>query len=114
MDNLTSVVEQTLTELHIPMRLRGYRYLTYSIERVATDPMLIHGVTRELYCETAKHYGTTWQAVERAGRTAINVCWDRGGREKLDEVVGYHLTERPWATEFIAFVAEHIRRVHVQ
>ena len=109
MDILPGVVEKTLTELHIPTRLRGYRYLTYSIAQVATDPARIHGVTKDLYRETARRYGTTWQAVEHAGRTAINVCWDRGGRVKLDEVVGYHLTERPWATEFISSVAAYVR-----
>ena len=63
MDILPGVVEKTLTELHIPTRLRGYRYLTYSIAQVATDPARIHGVTKDLYRETARRYGTTWQAV---------------------------------------------------
>lgn len=114
MDNLANVVEQTLIDLHIPTRLRGYWYLAYSIEQVAADPMRIQGITKDLYQETARRHGTTWRAVEHADRTAINACWDRGGREKLDEVVGYHLVERPWATEFIAFVADHIRRVYLQ
>ncbi len=110
MDSITVVVQQTLNELHIPMRLCGYQYLTYSIERIVAEPMRIQGITKDLYPEAARHYGTTWKAVDRANRTAINTCWERGGREKLDEVVGYHLAERPWPTEFISAVAEYIRR----
>lgn len=112
MDTLSGFVKQTLTELHILPYLHGYQYLAYSIEQVVVDPQRICGVTKDLYRETARHYGTTWHAVEHAGRTAINVCWNRGGREKLDEVVGYHLAERPWAVEFISLVADYIRRVH--
>lgn len=112
METLSDFVKQTLSELHISSHLHGYQYLADNIEQVVIDPMRIHGVTKDLYRETANRYGTTWQAVERDDRTAINVCWNRGGREKLDEVVGYHLAERPWAVEFIAFVADYIRRVH--
>lgn len=111
MDTLPEIIKQTLLELHISPHLHGYGYLAYNIEQVVIDPLRIHGVTKDLYQETARQHGTTWQAVERAGRTAINACWDRGGREKLDEVVGYHLVERPWATEFIAIVAGYIREV---
>lgn len=114
MDTLSGIIKQTLSELHIPSRLHGYGYLAYNIEQVVIDPQRIQGVTKDLYRETARRHGTTWQAVEHADRTAINACWERGGREKLDEVVGYHLVERPWATEFIVLVADHIRRVHLQ
>lgn len=112
MNTITRAIEQTLTELHIPVNLHGYRYLAYSIELVVADPMRIQGITKDLYRETAKHYDTTWEAVEHANRTAINACWNMGGREKLDEVVGYHLAERPWATEFIAVIASYIRDIH--
>lgn len=112
MDTLSNLINRTLIDLHILPHLNGYKYLSYNIEQVVINPLRIAGVTKDLYRETARLHGTTWQAVERADRTAINVCWDRGGRERLDEMVGHHLVERPWAIEFIALVADYIRRVH--
>ena len=86
MDTLPEIIKQTLLELHISPHLHGYGYLAYNIEQVVIDPLRIHGVTKDLYQETARQHGTTWQA-------------------------GHHLVERLWATEFIAIVAGYIREV---
>lgn len=103
-------ISQTLHSLHIPRKLKGQRYLAYTIEQTLLDPDLTLSITKELYPMTAKKFGVTDVSVERAIRTAVQVCWDRGGRETLDKIAGYHLTERPTNSEFIDLVAAYIQR----
>ncbi len=109
-DRLSELVENTLNSLCIPPSLLGYPYLVYAIALVASDPMCIKTLGKRVYQEAAQLYGTDQRAVERDVRTAIQACWNCGGRETLDKMACRHLVQRPWATEFIAIVAQHVKR----
>lgn len=109
---LTDLVQRELIRLHIHPSMLGHHYLTYVIERVVRDPLRIRGITKDLYPEAAQFYHTNRKAVDRDVRTALDACWDRGGRETLDKMAHYHLTQRPCATEFISIVAAYIGRVY--
>ena len=109
---LTALIEDTLNQLCIPPSLLGYQYLTHVIERVVVDPLRVKGLLTQVYPEVAEAYLTNAKAIERDVRTAICICWNRGGRKALDEMACRHLTERPWATEFIAIVARYIRKTY--
>ena len=106
--SLTNVIRRELRSLHIPPSLLGYHYLLHVVKGVVLEPLRIRGLTKDLYREIARLHATTPGAVERDIRTAVNVCWERGGKEKLDEMAVHHLIERPFAKEFIAIVAEHV------
>ena len=106
--SLTNVIRRELRSLHIPPSLLGYHYLLYAVEQVIRHPLRIKGITKGLYREIARLHATTPGAVERDIRTAVIVCWERGGRKKLDEMAACPLIERPYAAEFIAIVAEHV------
>lgn len=107
---LSYLIEDTLSSLCIPPSLLGYPYLAYSIKQVVLNPLRIKGLGTQIYQEIAECYSTNQKAVDRDVRTAIQTCWNCGGRETLDKIAHRHLVQRPWATEFVAIVAQYIKR----
>lgn len=101
--------EQLLRSLGLTGKLVGFRYAIYMIERVAEDPEQIRLITKCLYRDTAKHFNATPSTVERAVRTLIQISWLHGDHAILDELAGFHLTERPSNTEFIDIMAGYLR-----
>ncbi len=102
-------VENELRRLHISGTLDGFHYLAAAVAMTVRDPEAIRWVTKGLYIEVAQRHHTTPARVERSIRTAIRVCWERGGWKTLDQMAGYHLTQRPTASELIDLVAAYIR-----
>lgn len=76
------------------------------------DMDVINAVTKVLYPEVAKHFGTTPSRVERAIRHAIEVAWDRGDLETLQKYFGYTVNStkgKPTNSEFIAMIADRLQ-----
>ena len=98
-------VSGLMRQLGIPAHLKGYRYLRKAIITAAKNPAAINGITKILYPEIAKAYGTTASCVERAMRKAIEVAWARGDVDVLQHYFGYTTgpeTDKPSNSEFIA------------
>ncbi len=57
--------------------LDGFRYLQSALERTWDNPALLRGVTKSLYRDVAREFGTTPACVERSIRAAIDRSWDR-------------------------------------
>lgn len=102
--------ELLLRRLGISGRLRGFRYATYMIERVAGDPEAVALITKRLYPETAARFHTSKGNVERNMRTLVQFCWHRGDRKLMDEMAGMHLSLRPTNSEFLDVAASYLRR----
>jgi two-component system response regulator (stage 0 sporulation protein A) len=65
-----------------------------------------------LYPEIAKTYNTTSSRVERALRHAIEVAWNRGNIDAIDDIFGYTVSAtkaKPTNSEFIAMIADKLR-----
>jgi two-component system response regulator (stage 0 sporulation protein A) len=72
----------------------------------------VNAITKVLYPTVAKHFKTTSSRVERAIRHAIEVAWDRGNVETLNEFFGYTVSTskgKPTNSEFISMIADRIR-----
>ena len=97
-------ISRFMLELGIPAHLRGYQFLRSAV--------LVGSVTKLLYPDLARMYGTTAQKIERAIRNAIEVSWERGNSDIFEELFGYRNTSeysRPTNSEYIATVADYIR-----
>ena len=73
---------------------------------------LLGAITKELYPAIAKKNGTTPSRVERAIRHAIEVAWNRGKIETIDQLFGYtvqHDKGKPTNSEFIALISDKLR-----
>lgn len=109
--NLTKRISGILLEIGIPSHIKGYRYVRRAIELAVRDRKCVEAVTKVLYPDVAKEYGTTGSRVERAIRHAIECAWDRGDLEALEKYFGNTVSRnkgKPTNSEFIAMIAEHI------
>lgn len=93
----------------IPAHIKGYQYLRDGIKLVVENSQKINSITKCLYPEIAKRFGTTSSKVERAIRHAIEVAWNRGKIENINNLFGtkiYTANEKPTNGEFIALIAD--------
>lgn len=105
-------ISRFMLELGIPAHLRGYQFLRSAVLMCVQDMELVGSVTKLLYPDLARMYGTTAQKIERAIRNAIEVSWERGNSDIFEELFGYRNTSeysRPTNSEYIATVADYIR-----
>ena len=96
----------------IPAHIKGYQYLREAVKMVMEEPDLMGRITKELYPGIARRFGTTSSKVERAIRHAIEVAWNRGRSEALDEAFGRNvcsLDDKPTNGEFVSLCAERLR-----
>ena len=93
----------------IPAHIKGYQFLREAIKMAVGDPHIINSITKKLYPNIADMFDTTASKVERAIRHAIEVAWNKGKIENINDVFGLHVYdthEKPTNGEFIALVAD--------
>jgi two-component system response regulator (stage 0 sporulation protein A) len=109
---LETTVTAIIHEIGVPAHIKGYQYLREAIIIAVYDMEVINAVTKVLYPEVAKRFGTTASRVERAIRHAIEVAWDRGDLETLQKYFGYTVSNtkgKPTNSEFIAMIADRLQ-----
>ena len=109
--NIEAMVTSIIHEIGVPAHIKGYQYLREAVRMVMENPDLMSRITKELYPGIARRFGTTSSKVERAIRHAIEVAWNRGRIEALDEAFGKNvcsLDDKPTNGEFIALVADRL------
>ena len=105
-------ITRMLHELGIPSHIKGYQFLREAINIVFDRPDVIGGITKELYPELAGKYDTTVSRVERAIRHAIEVSWNRGSWDMMEELFGHSVDidkAKPTNSEFIVTLADKLR-----
>ncbi len=106
-------LEERITNIFItvgiPAHIKGYQFLREAIKMAIKNPEIINSITKELYPSIASKFETSASKVERAIRHAIEVAWNRGKIENINNVFGikvYSNNEKPTNGEFIALVAD--------
>ena len=95
----------------IPAHIKGYQFLREAVKMAIDEPEIINAITKQLYPSIATRFDTSASKVERAIRHAIEVAWNRGKIENINEVFGlkiYTSNEKPTNGEFIALVADKL------
>lgn len=109
---LEILITNIIHQIGIPAHIKGYQYIRYSIMLAVKDEKIIESITKELYPAVAKKHNTTTSRVERAIRHAIEVAWDRGDIETLNDYFGFTVQSskgKPTNSEFIAMISDKIR-----
>ena len=112
---LQNEITELLHEIGIPAHIKGYQYLRTAIEKTYFNIDYLGQVTKILYPEIAREYYTTASRVERAIRHAIDVAWNRGNIDAIDDIFGYTISAtkaKPTNSEFIAMLADKLRLKH--
>ena len=108
-------VTELLHEIGIPAHIKGYMYLRTAILETYLNVDFLGQITKVLYPEIAKKYATTASRVERAIRHAIEVAWNRGNIDAIDDIFGYTISAskaKPTNSEFIAMISDKLRLEH--
>ena len=102
-------IQDILRPFGITRCYKGFQHTTYAIYLALQDESRLEAITKEIYMETATHFGCKWTTVERNIRTAVARAW-RVNRSLLLEMAGYPLDTEPTASEFIEIIATYIIR----
>ncbi len=111
-NNLQISITKTLHELGVPSHIKGYQYIREGITLIYKRPEMIGGITKELYPEIAEKFDSTSSRVERAIRHAIEVSWNRGNWDLMEDIFGHSVDidkAKPTNSEFIVTIADKIR-----
>ena len=107
------VIEEKISNVFItvgiPAHIKGYQFLREAIKLAIEKPEIINSITKKLYPSIANKFETSSSKVERAIRHAIEVAWNRGKIENINNLFGikvYNQNEKPTNGEFIALVAD--------
>lgn len=112
---LEKEITEILHEIGIPAHIKGYMYLRTAIIETYLNVDFLGQITKVLYPEIARRYKTTASRVERAIRHAIEVAWNRGNIDAIDEIFAYTISAskaKPTNSEFIAMIADKLRLDH--
>lgn len=99
-------VERKLLELGIPPHIKGFSYIREAVIILMDNEEKIFGITKVLYPDIAKLYGTTSTRVERAIRHAIELSWTRQGLKGGQLFAAWE--SKPSNAEFLAFLSRSI------
>ena len=104
-------VTEVIHQVGVPAHIKGYQYLREAIMMAVEDIESVSAITR---CCTRRvlKFKTTSSRVERAIRHAIEVAWDRGDIETLQNYFGYTVSGvkgKPTNSEFISMIADRLR-----
>ena len=111
-NNLQITITKTLHELGVPSHIKGYQYIREGITLVYKRPDIAGGITKELYPEIVKKFDSTVSRVERAIRHAIEVSWNRGNWDLMEDIFGHSVDidkAKPTNSEFIVTIADKMR-----
>lgn len=111
-NNLQISITKMLHELGMPSHIKGYQYIREGIIMLYNKPEIVGGITKELYPDIASKFDTTVSRVERAIRHAIEVSWNRGNWDFMEEIFGHSVDidkAKPTNSEFIVTVADKLR-----
>ena len=115
-NNLQIAITKVLHELGVPSHIKGYSYIRESISEILFHPDMVGAITKELYPKIAEEFNTTVSRVERSIRHAIEVSWNRGNWDYMQEIFGYSVDidkAKPTNSEFIITVADKLRLEYV-
>ncbi|MBQ4110508.1 MAG: sporulation transcription factor Spo0A [Clostridia bacterium] len=107
-----SKITHIIHRVGVPAHIKGYHYLRSAILKAIFNSDILNSVTKELYPQVAEDFNTTSPRVERAIRHAIEVAWNRGEEETIEELFGYTIESqrgKPTNSEFIAMIADNLR-----
>lgn len=102
-----------LYQLGISANYKGFFHTAYAVSLCMERQERLLLVTKWLYPDVAKKYGTNWKAVERNIRTASSIAWQRN-RPLLETLAHRPLDRYPCSAEFLAllFYAAYSDGIH--
>ena len=103
-DNFPQSVQQLLRRLGATENYTGFAHTAYAVQLSIGEPNRLRLITKQIYPDVAKYYGTNWKAVERNIRTVVSVIWANNPL-LLSELAGFPLADKPNNARFLSILA---------
>lgn len=106
---LDEKISNIFISIGIPAHIKGYQFLREAVKLAVAEPEIIGSITKKLYPTIAERFETSSSKVERGMRHAIEVAWNRGKIENINNIFGlkiYNRNEKPTNGELIALIAD--------
>lgn len=104
MDTTTSQIYGLLRRLGATANYIGFFHMAYALQLCVEEQERLLLITKLLYPDVAKRYGTTWKAVERNIRTVTSIIWE--SNQPLVEALAHRsLPEKPSTAQFLAILS---------
>ena len=84
----------------------GFFQTVLAVRLARHDPSRLNCVTKSIYQEVARSYGTSGDAVERNIRTIVSIGWNCN-RPLLEELARRPLADKPKASQFLALLTAY-------
>ncbi len=105
-----TIIYDLLYQLGVTANYTGFFHTAYAISLCAEQPDRLLLVTKWLYPEVARQYGTNWKAVERNIRTVSCIIW-RENQPLLEELAHRRLDQRPRNAEMLSILVSSLDAV---
>ena len=105
-----TIIYDLLYQLGVTANYTGFFHTAYAISLCAEQPDRLLLVTKWLYPEVARQYGTNWKAVERNIRTVSCIIW-RENQSLLEELGHRRLDQRPRNAEMLSILVSSLGAV---
>ncbi|MGE5583066.1 MAG: sporulation transcription factor Spo0A [Bacillota bacterium] len=104
-------VSKLFHEMGIPAHFRGYAYLRDAIIIASREVEVLGNITKNLYPRIAEKYHSTPSGVESAIRHTIEIGWERGNTDFMEEFFGFENQKNrfPTSASFITKIADKLR-----
>ena len=99
-----TAIYDLLYQLGVTANYTGFFHVDYAVALCEEQPDRLLLVTKWLYPEIAKQYGTNWKAVERNIRTVGDIIW-RENHVLLEELAHRRLEQKPRNAQLLAILA---------
>lgn len=105
------IITRILHDLGLPSNMKGYDYIKEAINIVYNKINI--SFTKDVYPIIANIYKTTPNNVERNIRHAIDISWNRGNWDLMEEIFGYSIDQekaKPTNKEYIITIADLLKQ----
>lgn len=110
------ITSSQMDEIHLLLRriglrgtLCGFAYMATAVSLVLSDETHLNNLTKRLYPEIAKIWGTNSACVSKSLCRMVNIIWLPKNKRKLEEIIGYEIHEKPYAGEMIDILAAYLK-----
>lgn len=106
---LDEKISNIFISIGIPAHIKGYQFLREAVKLAVVEPDIIASITKKLYPTIAEKFATSSSKVERGMRHAIEVAWNRGKIENINNLFGFKIygaNDKPTNGELIALIAD--------
>ena len=100
-----------LHHLGVTANYLGFFHTACAVQLCMEQPERLLLVTKWVYPDVAKQYGTNWKAVERNIRTIGAVIW-RGNRPQLEKLAHKSLPHKPCPARLLAILTYTLLSPH--